>query len=68
MSISARIDELACAGHGDCVAIAPRAFALDDVAVVIGTAPKETLLAAARACPSAAISLIDDETGEHWFP
>ena len=68
MSITARIDERACAAHGDCVAVAPQAFALEDTAVVIGTAPYETLLAAAQACPAVAISLVDDASGEQLFP
>jgi ferredoxin len=68
MSIIARIDEHACAAHGDCVAVAPQAFALEDTAVVIGAAPYETLLAAAQACPAVAISLVDDATGEQLFP
>ena len=68
MTIIARIDKHACAAHGDCVDVAPEAFALEDTAVVTGTAPYETLLAAAQACPSVAISIVDDDTGEQLFP
>jgi ferredoxin len=68
MTIIAHIDEHACAAHGDCVDVAPTAFALEDTAVVIGTAPYETLLAAAQACPAVAITLVDDATGERVFP
>lgn len=68
MTIVPRIDEHACAAHGDCVEFAPTAFALEDTAVVVGGAPYEQLLAAARACPAVAISLVDDETGEQVFP
>ncbi|HWC26431.1 MAG TPA: ferredoxin [Solirubrobacteraceae bacterium] len=68
MTIIARIDEHACAAHGDCVELAPQAFALEDTAVVVGTAPYEQLLAAAQACPAVAISLVDDATGEQLFP
>lgn len=68
MTIIARIDEHSCAAHGDCVDLAPEAFALDDTAVVIGSAPYERLLAAAQACPAVAISLVDGETGEQLFP
>ena len=39
MTLVPRIDESACAAHGDCVEIAPGVFALDDVAVVIGDRP-----------------------------
>lgn len=68
MTIIARIDEHACAAHGDCVDLAPQAFGLQDTAVVIGTAPYEQLLAAARACPAVAITLVDDATGAQVFP
>jgi ferredoxin len=39
MSYVARIDENACAAHGDCEAIAPEIFRVDDVAVVIANGP-----------------------------
>lgn len=68
MTIIARIDEYACAAHGDCVELTPEAFGLEDVAVVVGSASFERLLAAAQACPSVAISLVDDATGEQLFP
>lgn len=70
MTTMARVDEQACAGHGDCLEVAPQAFALsdDDVAVVIGTAPEDLLVRAAEACPSVAISVIDEETGEQLYP
>jgi ferredoxin len=63
-----RIDEDACAGHGDCAAIAPNVFELDDVARVIGAGPPELILEAAEACPSVAISVIDGESGEQVYP
>lgn len=68
MTIIARIDEYACAAHGDCVGAAPTAFALEDTAAVVGHAPFEQLLAAAQACPAVAITLVDDATGEQVFP
>jgi ferredoxin len=70
MTVIARIEEQACAAHGDCLDMAPQAFALsdDDVAVVIGAAPADRLVRAAEACPSVAISVIDDETGEQLYP
>ena len=66
----ARVDERACAAHGDCAALAPQAFALsdDDLAVVIGTAPADVLIRAAEGCPSVAISVIDEDTGEQLYP
>ena len=48
--------------------VAPEVFELDDVAQVIGTAPDEVLLAAAEACPSAAIVLVDQRTNEQVYP
>ena len=70
MTAIARVDERACAAHGDCLELAPQAFALsdDDTAVVIGTAPADLLIRAAEACPSVAISVVDDETGEQLYP
>ena len=68
MTVIARIDKFSCAAHGDCLEVAPHAFALEDTAIVIGNAPYETLLKAAQACPAVAISLIDDVTGVQLFP
>ena len=62
------IDESACLAHGDCAELAPDVFRLDDVATVIGSAPPERLVEIARACPSAAISVIDEESGAQLFP
>ena len=65
MTLLPTIDEGGCCGHGDCVYAAPQAFALEgDMATVIGTAPDDVLLEAARACPSGAIVLTDAATGE----
>lgn len=68
MSFQVLIDDRACAAHGDCVEVAPQVFALDDVAYVIGDGPDELLLAAAEACPSVAIRLVDAATGESIYP
>ncbi len=70
MTATARIDERACAAHGDCLDVAPQAFALsdDDVAMVVGAAPPDTLIRAAEACPSVAITVIDDDSGEQLYP
>lgn len=66
--LRARVDEDACAGHGDCVEIAPSVFDLDEVARVIGAGPPELILEAAEACPSVAISVIDEDSGEQVYP
>lgn len=68
MSLIPRIDESACAAHGDCVDIAPAVFALDDVAIVIGDGPYDLILEAARGCPSSAIFVVDADTGETVYP
>jgi ferredoxin len=68
MAYTATIDSAACAAHGDCEAIAPEIFAIEDVAVVVGTGPDELMLEAARICPSVAIVVTDRETGEQVFP
>ena len=68
MSYRIEIDESACSAHGDCVAIAPQIFALEDTAVVIGDGPDELILAAAEACPALAITVIDADTGATVFP
>lgn len=62
------VDEAACSAHGDCEHIAPHVFRVDDFATVIGTGTREELLAAAEACPAAAISVIDAESGEQIYP
>lgn len=68
MAYVPRIEETACAGHGDCVEIAPDVFELDDIARVIGSGPPELILEAAEACPSAAISVFDEDTGQQVYP
>jgi ferredoxin len=67
MPYTATIDASACAAHGDCEAIAPEIFAIEDVAVVIGTGPDELMLAAAQACPSVAITITDAD-GRRVYP
>ena len=67
MAYTARIDEGACAAHGDCEAVAPEIFRLDDVAVIIGSGPDELMLEAARVCPSVAITIVDD-AGRQVYP
>jgi len=64
----ADVDAGACAAHGDCEAIAPEVFRIDDVAVVIGTGSDELMLEAARACPSVAIRILDADSGAQVFP
>ena len=67
MTYVAHIDESACSAHGDCEAIAPEIFRVDDVAEIVGTASDELMLEAARICPTVAIR-ITDQTGAQVFP
>jgi ferredoxin len=68
MSYRIEIDEAACAAHGDCEHVAPDVFRVDDVAVVIGSAPPDRLVDAAASCPSSAIALIDEASGRQVYP
>jgi len=68
MTLIPHIDESACAAHGDCVDVAPQVFRLDDIAEVIGTGPDDLLLEAAKACPSVAIILVDQDSGAQVYP
>jgi ferredoxin len=63
-----KVDEYACAGHGDCAAIAPGVFAVDEIATVIGHGPAKDILEAAQMCPAAAITVVDADTGEQVYP
>ena len=67
MTLIPKVDEFACAGHGDCAVIAPDVFDIEDVAVVVGTAGDNLILEAARACPSTAIAVYD-EGGSQVYP
>jgi ferredoxin len=62
------IDETACLAHGDCERMAPEVFRVEDVAVVIGAAPAEQLVTIAESCPSSAITVVDEATGEQVYP
>lgn len=67
-----RIDRGLCIGAATCVALAPKAWALDDEAkaIILDTADQETdetLLEAAKGCPVMAI-IITDETGKQIYP
>ena len=68
MGCIAKVDEMECAGHGDCALVAPGVFEVEDVARVVGTAPRELLIEAAESCPAGAISVFDEETGQQVYP
>lgn len=63
------IDASSCVAQGDCAELAPEAFEVsDDLSIVIGEASLEELRAAAEACPTGAITVIDEQTGEQVAP
>jgi ferredoxin len=71
-NLTMRIDRNLCIGAATCIAIAPKAWALDDEAkaIILDSAENETdqtLIEAARGCPVAAI-IITDENGKQIFP
>jgi ferredoxin len=70
--LTMRIDRNLCIGAATCVAIAPKAWALDNEAkaIILNTASEEsdeTLIEAAKGCPVLAIFITDD-TGKQIFP
>ena len=61
-----------CISAGSCAAIAPNTFKLDEqgIAVILsqtGDNP-ETQLLAAQSCPTAAVEIVDNQTGEQVWP
>ena len=67
-----RIDRDLCIGAATCVALAPKAWALDDEAkaIILDTTEEETddaLMEAAKGCPVMAI-FITDENGKQIYP
>jgi ferredoxin len=70
--LTIRIDRDLCIGAATCIAIAPKAWALDDEAkaIILDTGIQETdeiLIESAKACPVAAI-FVTDEKGKQIFP
>jgi len=66
------VDRDLCIGAATCVAIAPQTFMMDSEAkaIIIDTAESdtnETIIDAARGCPTAAI-IIEDEKGNKIYP
>ncbi|OGY17821.1 MAG: hypothetical protein A2900_00315 [Candidatus Chisholmbacteria bacterium RIFCSPLOWO2_01_FULL_50_28] len=61
-----------CIGAASCVAISPMTFKLDSETKAIVLAQKldsdDNMLLAAQSCPTAAIVVTDDETGEQIWP
>ena len=66
-----RVDRDLCIGVGNCVAMAPTVFALDDEkkATVLdpSSVDEVTLLEAAESCPEDAI-IVEDDEGQQLYP
>lgn len=70
--LKVRIDRSLCIGAATCIAIAPKAFELDDEAkaILLDTSEQdtdETIIQAAKSCPVMAI-IIEDEDGKRIYP
>lgn len=65
------VDRGKCTGVGNCVAVAPDVFELDDenkaIVIDISSAGEDTLWRAAKGCPKDAVILEDDE-GNRLYP
>jgi len=66
------VDRGKCIAAANCVGMAPKVFALDGGKKAILIDPKgadeTTVINAAEVCPTEAISLYDEESGEKIFP
>ncbi len=71
MSFGVRVDRDLCIGLGNCVAIAPTVFELDEEnkAVVLdpSSVSDDILLEAAESCPAKAI-IVEDSEGHQVYP
>lgn len=72
-NVTMKIDRNLCIGAGTCVALAPKAWALDSEAkaIILDTSSEESdqaLMDAAKGCPVAAITITDSATGKQLFP
>lgn len=69
--MKARVDRELCVGIGNCVAIAPTVFRLDDQNKVTVLDPDSVdegiLIEAAKSCPENAI-IIEDNNGNQSYP
>ena len=71
-NLTMRIDRNLCIGAATCIAIAPKAWALDDEAkaIILDSADSESdqaLMDAAKGCPVMAI-ILTDNSGKQIFP
>ena len=66
------VDRSKCEGYARCVQAAPKVFQLDNKMIAEVVDPhgdtNETILLAARLCPTKAIAVEEDGTGKKLFP
>jgi ferredoxin len=66
-----KVDRNLCLGVGNCVAIAPTVFELDEENTAVVLAPSsvddDTLMEAAESCPEKAI-IVEDDEGRQLYP
>ena len=71
MTMHVRVDRELCLGAGNCVAIAPSVFQLDEegkaIVLDLTSVDEDTLLEAAESCPFDAI-IVEDEQGRQIYP
>lgn len=69
--MNVKVDRQLCIGVGNCVAIAPRVFRLDQqnkaVAAAASSVDEQTLWDAAESCPEKAI-ILEDNQGRQLYP
>lgn len=72
MPYKINVDRNLCIGAATCVALAPKTFVLDNEAKAIILPPPndedKTILEAAKSCPTNAIIVIDEATGQQVWP
>jgi len=72
MRLKITVDRDLCIGAGKCVEAAPKVFRLDDKRKAVVADPKgndeDAIQEAAESCPTQAITLIDEETGNQILP
>jgi ferredoxin len=66
------VDRGKCIAAANCIGMAPKVFALDgqkkSIVIDAKGADDPTIVEAAEVCPTEAIQLLDEETGEQIFP
>jgi len=69
-SVRVVVDRRVCVGTSNCAEAAPEAFEMDDSNVprLLAGAPREAVLAGARACPVGAIICFEATTGQRIPP